>query len=60
MLRFHGRSTHANRGESFRFQKSGDSITDMNAEPRSGFPNPGISSRINARFSELVAGKFVN
>lgn len=60
MLQFHGQSTHANREESFRFLTSEDSITDMNAEPRSGCPDPGISSHANAKFSKLVAGKFVN
>src|SRR5438128_706231 len=60
MLRIHGRSTPANRGESFRFPKLADSITDMNAEPGNGFPDLGIRARADSSFNRLVVGKFVN
>jgi len=43
ILRNHGTPNHANWGESFKFQKSEDFITDTNGEPRNTFSQVGNS-----------------
>ena len=51
------RSTHANRGESFRFPKSEDSMTDMNAERRETAFRTWVWPHGRQSFNKLFAGE---